>query len=130
VLISQMGEESRLGLNLEKHQVMRDNLSKERSMELEDIFAEMNGSIKVIFLTIKSQVQKEELSIKMASLTSEISRMGKKMDLGFINGPMALFSKAGMLMIRNKDMVSSERPITNFSKDNGRMVSAKVKAPY
>ncbi len=59
MLTFRTGEGSRLGLNLEKHPAMKDNLLKERSMELEDTFVEMNGSTKVTSLTIKSLVRKE-----------------------------------------------------------------------
>ena len=56
--------------------------------------------------------------------------MGRKMGLGFINGLMDQYSKAGMSMTKNKDMENSEQPIINFSKDNGKTESAREKVPY
>lgn len=59
MLTFRMGEGSRLGSNSERHPAMKDNLLKERSMELEDTFVEMNGSTKATSLTMKSRVRKE-----------------------------------------------------------------------
>lgn len=56
--------------------------------------------------------------------------MGRKMGLEFTSGLMVQSSKAGMLMIKNKDMENSEQQIISFSKVNGRTESAKEKAPY
>lgn len=52
------------------------------------------------------------------------------MDSGCISGRMALFLKAGMLMIRKKDMGNSEQLITNCLKGSGKTERDKAKALY
>lgn len=53
------------------------------------------------------------------------SKTVRNMALECINGQMALLSKAGTLMIRNKAMENSVAVITKSSKANGEMVNAK-----
>jgi hypothetical protein len=130
VLIFRMEGENRHGLSSGKRQAIKGNLLKEKNMGRGDIYAEISGSTKVIFLIMKSLALREKSNIGMVRSILGILKMGKKMALGFISGQMAQFFRVGMLMIKNKVMGNLEQLIINCLKVSGKMENDKEKVLY